>query len=144
MSPKSTPTNPSINDGACNYSRRLARTLRSASATLAIMESTNSFRTLAQTRGASALCLRGDAPTRFQTARLTLDSAECNNSIPKGISNYNGMVVSFQHRFGRWGQGVFQANYTYGHALDEVSNGGTAPFSNWARQPFTVNCARPK
>jgi hypothetical protein len=56
----------------------------------------------------------------------------------KGISNYNGMVISFQHRFSRWSQGLFQANYTYSHALDEVSNGGTAPFSNWARQPFTV------
>jgi hypothetical protein len=56
----------------------------------------------------------------------------------KAISNYNGMVVSFQHRFSRWSEGVFQANYTYGHALDEVSNGGIFPFSNWFRQPFTV------
>jgi hypothetical protein len=61
----------------------------------------------------------------------------------KAISNYNGMVVSLQHRFSRWSQGLFQANYTYGHALDEVSNGGTAPFSNWARQPFTVNSQDP-
>jgi hypothetical protein len=44
-------------------------------------------------------------------------------------SNYNGMVVSFQHRFSRWGQGLFQVNYTYGHALDEVSNGGLFPFT---------------
>ena len=56
----------------------------------------------------------------------------------KGISNYNGMVVSLQHRFSRWSQGLVQANYTYGHALDEVSNGGTAPFSNWFRQPFVL------
>ncbi len=55
----------------------------------------------------------------------------------KGISNYHGMVFSFQHRFSRWTQGLFQANYTYSHALDEVSNGGTTPFSNWNRQPFT-------
>ncbi|HYB04564.1 MAG TPA: hypothetical protein VED17_08880, partial [Nitrososphaerales archaeon] len=40
-----------------------------------------------------------------------------------GISNYNGLIVSFQHRFG---QGIIQANYTYSHALDEVSNGGGA------------------
>lgn len=65
---------------------------------------------------------------RFSRA-LTLDT--------KAVSNYNGMVVSFQHRFGRWSQGIFQANYTYGHALDEVSNGGVFPFSNWNRQPFT-------
>jgi hypothetical protein len=46
-----------------------------------------------------------------------------------GVSNYNGMVVSFQHRFAGWSQGIFQANYTYGHAFDEVSNGGLNRFS---------------
>jgi len=57
----------------------------------------------------------------------------------KAVSNYNGMVIAFQHRFSRWSRGLFQANYTYGHALDEVSNGGVLPFSNWFRLPFTVN-----
>jgi len=37
------------------------------------------------------------------------------------VSNYSGTVASFQHRFSSWGQGLFQANYTYGHALDESS-----------------------
>ena len=55
----------------------------------------------------------------------------------KAISNYNGLVVSFQHRFSRWSQGLFQANYTYSHGLDEVSNGGLFPFANWNRLPFT-------
>jgi hypothetical protein len=45
------------------------------------------------------------------------------------VSNYNGMVLSFEQRITRWGRGVFQANYTYGHAFDEVSNGGIAQFS---------------
>ena len=45
------------------------------------------------------------------------------------VSNYNGMVVSFEQRVTRWGSGIFQANYTYGHALDEVSNGGISPFA---------------
>ena len=45
------------------------------------------------------------------------------------VSNYNGMIASFQHRFTRWGQGMFQANYTFGHAFDEVSNGGLFPFT---------------
>ena len=44
------------------------------------------------------------------------------------VSNYNGMVISFEQRFTRWGRGLFQANYTYGHGLDEVSNGGNVPF----------------
>jgi hypothetical protein len=85
----------------------------------------------------------------------TLPAGRCTDPVPdcapdprfsevqqldtKGISNYNGMVVTFEHRFSRWSQGLLHANYTYGHAFDEVSNGGTAPFSNWARQPFTVN-----
>src|SRR6202041_1550735 len=35
-----------------------------------------------------------------------------------GISNYNGVTVSFKHNVtGRWGKGVFQANYTYSHAF---------------------------
>jgi len=57
----------------------------------------------------------------------------------KAISNYHGVVVSFQHRFSRWSKGLLQANYSYSHALDEVSNGGVLPFSNWARLPFSVN-----
>jgi len=46
------------------------------------------------------------------------------------ISNYNGMVVSVEQRFTRWGRGLYQVNYTYGHALDEVSNGGLSYFTN--------------
>jgi hypothetical protein len=45
------------------------------------------------------------------------------------VSNYNGMVVSFRHQFSRWGNGLFQTNYTYGHAFDEVSNGGLFAFT---------------
>jgi len=45
------------------------------------------------------------------------------------ISNYNGLVVSFEQHFNRWGGSLFQINYTYGHALDEVSNGGLSPFT---------------
>jgi hypothetical protein len=37
------------------------------------------------------------------------------------VSSYGGMVTSFRHRFSSWGRGLFQANYTYGHALDESS-----------------------
>jgi hypothetical protein len=45
-------------------------------------------------------------------------------NLELGISNYHGMVVSFEQRITRWGSGVLRANYTYGHALDEVSNEG--------------------
>jgi|HubBroStandDraft_1064217.scaffolds.fasta_scaffold01962_12 hypothetical protein len=43
-----------------------------------------------------------------------------------GVSNYNGLNASLQHRFARGLQG--QLNYTWGHAIDEVSNGGFNPF----------------
>lgn len=46
------------------------------------------------------------------------------------VSNYNGAVISFKHQFTRLGQGILQANYTYGHALDEVSNGGVFSFTS--------------
>jgi hypothetical protein len=46
------------------------------------------------------------------------------------VSNYNGMVASVQYRFRRWTQGLFQANYTYSHTFDEVSNGGFNGFTN--------------
>jgi hypothetical protein len=43
-----------------------------------------------------------------------------------GISNYNGLNISLQHRFAHGLQTQF--NYTWGHAIDEVSNGGFNPF----------------
>jgi hypothetical protein len=46
----------------------------------------------------------------------------------RAISNYNGLQTSIRHRFGR--AGTFQANYTWSHALDLVSNGGLVQFSN--------------
>ena len=48
----------------------------------------------------------------------------------RAISNYNGMVASLRHQFSGWGGGLVQVNYTYGHALDEVSNGGFLNFTN--------------
>jgi hypothetical protein len=46
----------------------------------------------------------------------------------RGVSNYNGLQTSVQHRFGHGGS--IQANYTWSHALDEISNGGLVQFSN--------------
>lgn len=44
------------------------------------------------------------------------------------VSNYNGLVTSFRHRFQRGF--LVQANYTWSHALDEISNGGNLNFNN--------------
>ena len=43
-----------------------------------------------------------------------------------GISNYDGVTVSATHRYK---SGLIQANYTYSHALDEISNAGVLPFN---------------
>jgi hypothetical protein len=44
-----------------------------------------------------------------------------------GVSNYNGVTVSFTRRVSTSFQ--MQANYTWSHALDDISNGGFLPFS---------------
>jgi len=72
----------------------------------------------------AALCSSPPVPP---CADPRFSGVQQNSSV--AISNYNGMVVSFQHRFSRWSQGLFQFNYTYGHALDEISNGGDWFFS---------------
>jgi outer membrane receptor protein involved in Fe transport len=41
-------------------------------------------------------------------------------------SNYDGLVISAKHNFS--GGFQFQANYTYSHALDEISNNSLSPF----------------
>jgi outer membrane receptor protein involved in Fe transport len=43
------------------------------------------------------------------------------------VSNYNGLVVTGRHAFAHGFQ--FQLNYTWSHALDEISNGGLLPFN---------------
>lgn len=44
-----------------------------------------------------------------------------------GVSNYNGLTLSFQQNAWRGLSG--RVNYTYSHALDDLSNGGALPFS---------------
>ena len=43
-----------------------------------------------------------------------------------GISNYNGLTLSLTRRFASL---QIQANYTWSHALDEISNAGFLPFN---------------
>ncbi|GAC1630619.1 MAG: hypothetical protein NVS9B14_01450 [Candidatus Acidiferrum sp.] len=77
-------------------------------------------------------------PTSPTDARLgtvtTIQSA--------GVSNYNGLTATFQHRITRFGSGEFQFNYTYAHGLDIVSNAGFNPFTAGSSQnptnPFNL------
>ena len=43
-----------------------------------------------------------------------------------GVSNYNGVTLSMTRRFSSL---QVQANYTYSHALDEISNAGFLPYN---------------
>ncbi|MGH9487622.1 MAG: carboxypeptidase regulatory-like domain-containing protein [Terriglobales bacterium] len=45
-----------------------------------------------------------------------------------GISNYNGLVLRVHHRMTN--NLEFGVNYTWSHALDEISNGGFDPFND--------------
>jgi hypothetical protein len=73
------------------------------------------------------------ADTRFGTVTLAQSA---------GVSNYNGVTASFQQRFKRFGSGIFQFNYSYGHALDIVSNAGfnayTSGSSEQPTNPFNI------
>ena len=52
--------------------------------------------------------------------------ATINEIQSNGISNYNGATVTFTARYS---QVQFQVNYTWSHALDDISNGGFLPFN---------------
>ena len=76
----------------------------------------------------------------------SLPTGRCGNAVPdcapdprfsgvtelrsNAVSKYHGAVVSFQHRLSQWGQGLLQANYTYGHALDDISSVGGFVFTS--------------
>jgi carboxypeptidase family protein len=44
-----------------------------------------------------------------------------------GVSNYNGVTLTVQHAFSHGLQ--LQGNFSWSHALDEISNGGLLPFT---------------
>jgi hypothetical protein len=51
------------------------------------------------------------------------------------VSRYNGVTLSVRRRFSKL---QFQLNYTYGHAMDLISNGGLLPY-NFLTNESTVN-----
>jgi Carboxypeptidase regulatory-like domain len=65
----------------------------------------------------------GGLPSAAPDARV-LDVLQITN---QGISNYDGLTVSIQKRLWHGLQGA--VNYTYGHALDDLSNGLLESFS---------------
>jgi hypothetical protein len=59
-----------------------------------------------------------------------------------GVSNYNGVTASYQHRFTGMGGGLVQFNYTFSKAMDDVSNGGFFGFGTanilFPQNPFDL------
>jgi hypothetical protein len=93
--------------------------------------------------GAANPCLgfRSSLPLAVPDPRFSKVVEDSTNAV----SNYNGSVVSFKHQFTRWSRGVIQANYTYGHAFDEISNGGVFGFTSVGFfQGVAVNPQDPK
>ncbi len=65
----------------------------------------------------------GTLPTAAPDPRV----ARVNFLYNQGVSNYNGVTFSIQENNWHGLSGRF--NYTYSHALDDLSNGGLLPFS---------------
>jgi hypothetical protein len=65
--------------------------------------------------------------TGLPTAPTDPRFRQVTNVSSSAVSNYNGFTASVQRKFS---QIQLQLNYTWSHALDEVSNGGVNPFSN--------------
>jgi carboxypeptidase family protein len=65
--------------------------------------------------------------------------------VSGGVSNYNGGTASYKHIFSGWlGGGVLQINYTYSHALDNVSNGGFFGFTSSTCSTCTGSILNPQ
>jgi hypothetical protein len=65
----------------------------------------------------------GNLPTASPDPRVS-NVQSLNNS---GYSNYNGITLSIQQN--NWHGFMGRLNYTYSHALDDVSNGGVLPYT---------------
>ena len=71
-----------------------------------------------------AVCMSSLATTRFNglpTAPPDARFGTVTEAQSSAVSNYNGLTVSLQRKFTSL---QLQANYTWSHALDEISNGG--------------------
>jgi len=87
-----------------------------------------------------ATCLAGFGATTPRFSSLPLAPTDPRFGTVTEISssnlgNYNGVTLSVQRRFSAF---QLQANYTYSHALDMISNGGFLPF-NLATNESTSN-----
>jgi Carboxypeptidase regulatory-like domain/TonB dependent receptor len=72
-----------------------------------------------------AVCVNGFSGLPSAQPNVALGTV--NQYLSAGTANYNGLTISLQRHFSA---GLsFNANYTWSHALDDVSNGGVQPFA---------------
>jgi hypothetical protein len=94
---------------------------------------------LVQNNGVNGFCFPSACPLGFTGLPPTPPDPRfgtVNQFLTVGTSNYNGVTLSAQHRFSRGFH--LQANYTWSHALDDVSNGGLLNF-NFATNLSVLN-----
>jgi hypothetical protein len=87
------------------------------------------------------VCPRGFAGLPAAPPNLALGVV--NQYLSAGSSNYNGLTISAQRRL--LAGLTFNVNYTWSHALDDVSNGGIAnlPFGILVTNPSITNPQNP-
>ncbi len=61
--------------------------------------------------------------------------------LAAGTANYNGLTISLQRRLTT--ALTFNVNYTWSHALDDVSNGGVQPFGILVTDPSILTLQNP-
>jgi hypothetical protein len=88
--------------------------------------------------------LNGYAPTSQSVGFGVLPSAAVDPRVGEvmqlqngGVSNYNGITLSLQQN--TWHGLSGRINYTYSHALDDISNGGALPFSVYNSIYYQIN-----
>jgi len=88
-------------------------------------EAVNGYCATLATGGPNAPCPNGFAG--LPAAPIDPRFNDVNQIQSIGISNYNGLTTTVQHRFNHGLQ--LQANFSWSHAMDEISNGGFNPFT---------------
>lgn len=85
---------------------------------------------LVQDNSVNAFCSLANCPGGFVGLPSSAPDSRFNvvNVLTNaGVSNYNGLTLSATHRF--TAGDLIQANYTWSHAFDDVSNAGILPFN---------------
>ena len=123
------------------WSFELQQPIGAKNVLVATYSGNHGYNLLAQTGFPNAFVNTGNFPNGF--ANLPTSAPDPRFSAITqltngGISNYNGLSVQFRRAFGAGFQG--EAGYTWSHAMDDVSNGGSGsePYSGCSGCSFNT------